>query len=387
MAAELLSFEDLYLIGKNEVISIAEELTDWTEGAINDAYIGSTALMVQEAYTYVTDQFRKTFLGSAEEEELDFLVEDHYGEEFARPEATKAVATLTFSRPTSGAGTGTIPAGSIVKTNPDANGTVKKFLTLTDVEITGLTINASAEAENAGVLGNTAAATIVVIESSLFDPTITVNNTTAASGGAERLSDEDYREYVYEKLLTLAGATLVAIEAAARSVAGITHATGITYIKKVIEWDESTATPIGDPFRIVDAVLYVADVNGTASAALITEVEEAIQGIIAAGVNVRVLSGVAVNLDWELDITLNSGGPNFAELSVDAQPIVDDMIEYVQNLDIGQDFVVATAEAAIMAIWGPSGSNDLTAVSTVVPVGNVSAADNEKLVPDTVEVS
>ncbi len=142
--------------------------------------------------------------------------------------------------------------------------------------------------------------------------------------------------------------------------------------------------PIGDPFRISRNKLYVADANGTASAPLIDSVEEAIEMVRAAGVRVNVLAASAVTQNIVVSLSLNAGGPNYAELSVDAQPILDDIEDYVQNLPVGTDLVRATMKTAILAIWGPSGSGDLDDLTVVTPVGDVAVDPYEKVIPGTV---
>jgi hypothetical protein len=385
--AELKSLAELYQIGKNEVQGRRPTLTDWTEGSINDAYVGTAATLVQEAFRVVALEFAKTLLSSAEGTDLEFLATDHYGPDFARPMATKAIGIVTFSRPTSGAGNVLIPAGTIVKTAPNANGVAQSFVTVVDVTLTGLSTNVSIEAIVAGPEGNVDASTITIIESTLTDPTITVNNSDAPSGGLNELDDAAYREFIYAKIASLRGATKAAIEAQAKTVAGVVYASAVEFLSNVIEWDEANALPIGDSFLLPIARLYIGDANGVANDALIAAVLESISSVRAAGVMVQVLGAVAVPLNWSATITLNGAGPNFATLSVDATPIVNSMIEYIQDLPIGQNFNIATARAAILAIWGPAGSNDLTDFVSSTPTGNVAANANEKFIVGTVEVS
>lgn len=63
------------------------------------------------------------------------------------------------------------------------------------------------------------------------------------------------------------------------------------------------------------------------------------------------------------------------------------MAQYISNLEVGDDFIRTTARAAIMAIWGPSGTNDITDFITSVPSGDVSTSSTQKLVPGTVSLS
>jgi hypothetical protein len=62
------------------------------------------------------------------------------------------------------------------------------------------------------------------------------------------------------------------------------------------------------------------------------------------------------------------------------------MEQYLRDLPVGTGFDKGLAKLAIMAIWGPSGTNDLTDFITSVPVGNISAAATDKVIPGTVAV-
>lgn len=393
--AEPKSFAELYQIYKDEMQANESQLTDFEEGAINDLQAGAAVTAVQEAQTLILDQFKKTFFDSADgpeitggPDDLETLAIDHFGDDFARPAATKAEGIVTFSRPTAAAGEVLIPAGTVVKTPPNANGESQKFLTVIDVTMgaIALSVNASVENDTAGPKGNVEAGTITVIESTLTDPTITVTNALGTSGGEPEQDDATYRDTIKKLIVGLTGATLAAIEAKAEAVPGVEIATAKEELITVIEWNPATETEIGDDFKIARVKLFIADANGTANAALIDNVEAAVETVRAAGVKVQVVGATPVNLDWKASFTLNPSGPNFAELSVDPTMVEDSMRDYIENFAIGEDFDRFAARAAILAIWGPTGSDDLTDFQTLVPTGNVEADENEKFVAGTIEI-
>lgn len=394
--ASLKSQEELYDEFITELQNIAPELTDTNEGSNLDFLAGVMSFAVSEISRLTVDEFRKTFFDTAHgpeitggPDDLETLAVDHFGDDFARPAATSALGVVAFSRANMDAGNCTIPIGTVVKTLPNANGEAQRFTTEAEVILTGLTINASVNAAVPGVAGNVLADTVTVIESALTDSSVVVTNALAFTGGAAEENDAEYRETIRNRLLSLTGATLAAITAAAKNVAGVETATAIEAEIVVIEYDIATSAPVvgADYFRIPRVILYIADANGTASAPLIALVEAAIAIVRAAGVRVEVLGAIALELDWSAEITLNPGGPNFAELSVDPTPIEASMRDYINELPIGTDFIRTTANAAIMAIWGPAGTNDITAFVTNTPSGNVPAAADEKLIPDDIEVA
>jgi hypothetical protein len=387
MALTPRSFQELYDIYKNRVQALDPELTDFSDGSVNDILAGSTATLVQELTRLLLDRFRLTYLASSTGQDLEFLATDHFGDKFARPGATRSVGIVTFSRPNTDAGNITIPTGTIVKTGADANGESQRFETIAPVTITTLEINASIRAIEGGPRGNVQAGSITEIETALTDPSIVVTNDDETTGGAAELSDADYRVFVENLIEQLKGATKAAVLAAAQNVAGVENVAAIEFSQTVIEYDESVPETVGDPFKISRVRVYIADANGNANAALIANVEAAILETRACGVFVSVLGASPFSLDWDASITLDPGGPNFASLQSDPQPILDDMTEYLQDLSIGSNFNRALARQAILNIWGPAGSGDLTNFEINDPSGDVSLNENQKIIPGTVSIT
>jgi hypothetical protein len=387
MALTPRSFQELYDIYKNRVQALDPELTDFSDGSVNDILAGSTATLVQELTRLLLDRFRLTYLASSTGQDLEFLATDHFGDKFARPGATRSVGIVTFSRPNTDAGNITIPTGTIVKTGADANGESQRFETIAPVTITTLEINASIRAIEGGPRGNVQAGSITEIETALTDPSIVVTNDDETTGGAAELSDADYRVFVENLIEQLKGATKAAVLAAAQNVAGVENVAAIEFAQTVIEYDESVPETVGEPFKISRVRVYIADANGNANAALIANVEAAILETRACGVFVSVLGASPFSLDWDASITLDPGGPNFASLQSDPQPILDDMTEYLQDLSIGSNFNRALARQAILNIWGPAGSGDLTNFEINDPSGDVSLNENQKIIPGTVSIT
>jgi hypothetical protein len=387
MALTPRSFQELYDIYKNRVQALDPELTDFSDGSINDILAGSTSTLVQELTRLLLDRFKLTYLASSTGQDLEFLATDHFGDKFARPDATKAVGIVTFSRPNTDAGDIEIPTGTVVKTASDANGESQRFETIAPVTITTLEVNASIRAIEGGPRGNVSAGTITEIETALTDSSIEVTNDDETTGGAAELSDADYRVFVENLIEQLKGATKAAVLAAAQNVAGVENVAAIEFAQTVIEYDESVPETVGEPFKISRVRVYIADANGNANAALIANVEAAILETRACGVFVSVLGASPFSLDWDASITLDPGGPNFASLQSDPQPILDDMTEYLQDLSIGSNFNRALARQAILNIWGPAGSGDLTNFEINDPSGDVSLNENQKIIPGTVSIT
>lgn len=393
MATEVKSQQDYYTIAQNQVQTQAPELTDFTEGSSNDVIAGVVSTAAAEISKLIIDKFNKTYLNTAHgpevtggDDDLQTLAVDHFGDSFARPGASKAVGVVNFTRPNAAAGNVIIPVGTIVKTKKNANGEEQRFATEATVTMTGTSINASVKAVEGGTAGNVSAASVIVVESSLTDPTVVVTNSLGFTGGAAAMNDAEYREFIRNKVEIIRGATKTAIEAAANNVAGVEKATAIEILQAVIEWDIGLEVTIGSYFMIPRVKLYIADANGTASQALIDLVEAAVFPVRAFGVRVEVLGANPLPMDWSASISLNPFGPNFAEFSSDPSRIVQTMEQYIKDLAIGTGFDRGLARLAMLDIWGPAGTDDLTDFVTNVPSGNITASVNDKLIPDTVEI-
>lgn len=370
----------------DEVAANDETLNDDNEGSKLDVLGGAFTTAVQESQKTAVEEFKKTFIDTSEGSDLEFLLVDHFGTAFAKPDPAKATATVTFSRANTDAGNVLIDAGTIVKTVLNAAGNSQRFSVVSAVTMTGTSINASVQAVVAGTDGNVNADTITEIETSLTDSSVTVTNASAATGGTDEMTDAEYRQYARNLLLSLRGATLDAIVATALTVAGVVTATGKEFSQYVKEWDIAGETATGDYFKISRVYLYIADANGEASDALIALVVAAILPIRAAGINVEVVAATAVEIDWTLAVTLDPGGPNYATFVSDASAIEATMELYIQNLAIGADFDKSAATAYILSLWGSAGTGDLTTASTTTPVADVAIDTDEKAIPGTMTV-
>jgi hypothetical protein len=395
------STQDLYNLFITTLRNECPQLTDLLDGSINDGLGGTSSIAGSELQRYITIAFNKTFFdlaGGPDEtggpDDLQTLAVDHFGDDFSRPVAVAAIDTATFVRPSSSYllyGAVDIPAGTVVKTDADANGNVNRYTTDSDVTLanssSGVAVSVGITAVVAGAsTGNAAPGTIDNIEDSLTDPTVTVSNAGNATG-VDAMDTPTYRAYIRNLLTTLKAAVIAAIEGAALSVPGVATATAIEVETAVIPYNIATGTPVSgaDWFYIPRARVYIADSGGGASDALIALVKAAVDGVKAFGVFIEYIGSTPIVIDWTAAITLNPSGPNFAVLSTDTTLIKNSMKNYIANLGPETDFVRDTADANILAQWGPSGSNDLTAFATTIPTGDIAIGDNQDAIPGDIE--
>lgn len=387
MAAPLLTKEQLHAIYKSAVQGADAEndkLTDWSAGSINDMLAGAAAVVGTELQFYIADGYSKTLFANTEEEELDELTVDHYGEDFARADDLFAIGIAKITRTDTSAAE-TFDAGKVVETSTPVGGSPTSFTTDVDLEFEiGQAVGYVAiTAEIAGTAGNVDAGDITNIQPAMAGWSVTNEEPTA--GGAQRQTDAEYLAATGDRISEARGATDSGIEAKLRNVPGIVKATVQTKFQAVKNWNIAGGVAEGSAYTIVRSICYIADANGTANDALIAKAEEALKGEKAAGANIDIFAASAQELDWTATFVLNGAGPNYAMLSASSDAIADEMRNYVANLAIGADFVRATANAYILSIWGPSGSNDLTSFTTSVPSGDVSTGSNIKLIAGDME--
>lgn len=383
MSTTVKTSQEFYQLVKDEAVALAPDFTDFSPGSMLDIINGAISMGFNEISELIISEFSKTFFELAEGDDLDKLMVDHFGTSFARTGATFATGSVTFSRANDSAGDVFIASGTVVKSVKNAQGVEVRFMTTADANLTGTTVSVPVIAAVAGVSGNAIVGKITVIEGALTDPSVVVTNSADMAGGAEKLTDPEYREFGRLKLLSLAGATEAAVKGAASSVPGVGFVTLATLERAVIDYDiaNEQILPGATFFRIPFPVIYVADANGNSSAALVEAVRLAVFPIKALGVKIEVKGAIAYEVDWTASVTLNPAGPNYAELQSDLTKILDSMKEYIDSqLAINSGFVRANANAYILSVWGPAGTNDLTAFSTAVPAGDVAGAVGQKLV-------
>lgn len=394
--AQILTRQQIYDIAVTEMKAQNSAITDFNDGALADIIAGVTAQVLSEMSDLTVTEFSKTFFNSANgpevtgsTDDLQTLAVDHFGDDFARPGATSSGGQVTFARATTTAGNVLIPAGTAVATGANASGQKTRFLTTADVTMTGTSINAQVLCDTAGSAGDVAASAITSIQTTLTDPTVTVTNAAAMSGGADELNDAQYRGFILNKLKGLKGATLLALQAIAATVPGVQTVTALEQFFTAIQYNIGTGLPVPGAvyFQFPYAFIYIADVNGSASNTLVAAVQASIDAVRAAGTKVQVVGAQPVSQNWTLSVTLNAGGPNFATFQSDKTQLIQSMANYVAALPIGTGFNRAAAVNAFLALWGPAGTNDVTAATTTTPIGDVSITATQKLIPGTMAIA
>lgn len=344
MATEVQTFSELYEIGKAASLLRSALLTakSFSPGYMLDNVAGLSASLAEEVIRIAVEFHLDTFFGTATGDELDTLAEDHF--DLKRQAGVPAVGKIEFSRPTSGFGNLLIDAGTVVQT---ADGT--RFLTTSQILITGLSLEADARAEVTGEGGNVALGTVDNLVSAIDDSSISATNLAEFAGGLAKETDTAYRTRIRDFFITLRRGTVSAVEAGGKTVAGVVTAT----------LSEAAFPP----------TLYIADITGSANAALAALVTTELLNFRPAGVPVNVIGATVVFQDITLALTFQAGFD-----TTDVKELVRAaVLAEVNTLSIAETLFRSRIASAGLTISG------VLNVAVTTPAGDVVPAANEIL--------
>lgn len=343
------SFTDLEDQFQAEALARRPDLS-FLDGDITQAQMDGAAAMADVVLRYAVQAFKETFIDGARGDALTALVDDHLN--LQRQPATPAQVELTFVRTSGGAAT-SIPAGTLVATEIDADGNEVRFTADTTTAV-GLGNNGpflvQATATELGRAGNAAAGTITRIISSLADPTFSVTNVDSAGGGNEQESDEQLRLRARNFFLTLRRGTLPSLEEGALTVPSVRVA-------------RATESPSG----LVTVV--VSDFDGNSTLQMVSDVETVLASQWRSGGTVLTVVGgtrLLVNIDVVLTV---APGVSVAALDADVEKSIRARMDKNRQ---GETLTLDSLVAAIIAV-DPDGITKVTfndPLADVVPTAS-----------------
>lgn len=353
------TLQDYFTAGKAEATTLRSDLT-FDDGDISEFYMFAAAAMADHLTGYFAGRIRATFLDGATGDDLTTLADDHWN--IQRNVAVAATGVLTFTRPNTSGGSGTIPAGTTVQTQADPTGVVQQFTTDINLVFGALdlvkTVNATAVV--AGVDGDVAASTITTIVPNLFDSSITVSNAARFAGGADEESDDSLRNRVRQFPTTLRRGTLAALEYGATTVAGVAVAVA----------DDSDDTGI--------VSLYVSDASGSSSPTMVSNVQTEIVNWRAAGVIVNVIGASLVTQNVQVHLTVRAGVNTDALVSL----VQSAVTARLAKLKIGEVCSQAAIQQAVLNV-----DSNIINCTVVLPVADVQPAGNQIIRAGSVTVA
>jgi uncharacterized phage protein gp47/JayE len=324
------TFDEMYEIGKAEVVDRNSDLSDWNEGSNLDAVVGGGAALADEVLRIVIAAFAEQFVDTAVGAALDVLALDRFG--LSRLPASASVGTLRVTR---GGSTGDllIAAGQAVRAT--VNGEIVTVTVDSDtyMDAADNTVDVLATCTETGPAGNVAEDVLDEFVGGLAgDSTATVTNPARFTGGDVEETDEEFRDRIRRYLQTLRRGTVAALEAGALSVPGVQFATV----------DESFVAPEDGGY----VAIYIGDPDGRANEAQAALVEVEIEDWRAAGVEVRVLAAAREEISLALTVYHRSG-VDAAELAAAVRAAVLSVTDSLApNATLYLSAVIAEAQKA-----------------------------------------
>lgn len=322
------SFDDLLAQFEAEAQLVRPSL-QFRDGDITVAQQHGAGAMADATIRYAAQGFKQTFIDGAEGDDLTALVDDHLN--IQRQAATAAQVDVTFTR--TGSAAGTTPSGFTVGSAYDASGNSVTFTTNSPITWGAADHGPHIVTCTAAVLsraGNVSPATVTrIVDSPLPDTSIACTNATFGAGGNDAESDPELRVRARNFWLTLRRGTLAALEEGALEVPAV----------RVARATEDITTGY--------VTLVVADSDGNSTAQMISDVETIEEAWRSAGVNVNVLGGTQLPVNFTATMVFRSGsGANsqiYAPLVQTA--VVGRLAKYAQGEIVYLDSLKAAAIA------------------------------------------
>lgn len=273
--AEILNRFDFYRIGRRYIATRAKRIDPSqvdVEGSDINIFVGSSSYMAHAVARHLADRMRALTLNGSEDEDLDRYGFDKY--QLPRKGASVALVTVRFFRTSITGGGGAVVVGTKL-----VSLTGVEYVTTTTAIFAAASLEATCEARAvlAGKEYQVGANQIRKIDkpSSLFDPSLQVNNDDKAAGGEPVEEDDDYRNRIRNFWTTARRGTRPAIEFGALTVAGVVSAQAVEAIDS-----------LSRPARVVR--LCIADSSGVASSAMGAAVRTQLEEYRACGIAVVV---------------------------------------------------------------------------------------------------
>lgn len=357
------SFQDVYLAARAEALA-RRPSARIEPGTRYDMIMAGIAAAVDLLIGFDADRIKATYVDGAVGADLTILADDHFG--ITRFAAVKATGQVTFTRPSPTVSTYSIPAGSVVATERDAQGNEVRFVTTAPANwasLVGGTQTVAAEAEVAGVAGNVAANTITRVIT-FQSETITVNNALVFVGGSAQETDAALRERIRGFSQTIRRGTFAALEYGALQVAGVAKATAV---------EDSTGR----------ATVYVTDEDGNSNPTMVAAVTTELLTWRACGALVAVIGGTLLPVDVNVTLTVRAGA-NVAQLLTSVQAAIETRMD---QLEIGETVYRTAIVQAIRNVDVNIVEANVTMRTGVNPFASVDIAPSASQIPRAGSVS
>lgn len=352
---------DLYSVGRSYVLQRANKIDPFTvdvEGSDVNIFVGSASVVGDKIVKQLGYSIARLFLDGAFDEDLDRLAFDRYG--LTRKGASAALGNVSLSRASFANGAGTIPSGTVLLSTGGFEYITTQAATFGASVLTGVTANVRASQAGKAPQASANQLTKFKNPSSLFDPTIQVNNPASTAGGEDVEDDDTFKNRVRDFWNTARRGVLAAIEFGALTVPGVVSAQASEVL---------TGTAL--PARVVN--LYISDSTGVASQALASQVQQALLDYRAAGIAVLVSTSIPQIVPVQLALTFQSG----VDTVTLSQLVAAAVVGFINSLPVNGPLYLADLYSVLQR-FAPDGLV-ITQSTVIAPAGDIIPAVGQTL--------
>lgn len=347
--ADFPTFEDLFRIGRDEILTRNRQLTREVverEGTDANAFVASAAAVGDELVGQLTRVTKGLFLDSAEKDCLDRLIFDRFG--LLRKAASPAWVSVAFATATPAVAPFSIPAGTQLATIDG-----RRFVTTVDAAYPAGSVGpvlVAARSAQAGFAQQVGANTLNTIAGSITGAPgdLTVTNPLASAGAADEEDDDSYRARARLVFETARRGTLAAIRAAALHVPGVQTATAFEVLDEFGRPAKTLQLVISD--RFTDALVgqVTPPLYATQSALLAAQVFQALEDTRAGGIYVDVRIGQVVLQSVQLGLRFRAG----VNVDVVAFQARTRIVNVINSLAPGSSLIIEDLISALRMVPG-----------------------------------
>lgn len=352
MSIQIKEFETMVADTLNRITG-SSIITNINVGSVIRTLIEAILSEVDLQYYQIYQLYQSMNIDTATSNDLDRLIKI-LG--IVRNSATKCTANIIFGRSSASVSDILIPINTIVGTRMDANGLVTEFVVSVDgakLPAGDLTVSVQCTARIAKSI-YLPANTVVVMNNPIIGIEY-INNTTVISGGTNAETDSELRVRTKNSLALFGRGTSQAIEAAVKTINGITNA--------ICADGETGGT----------ATLVIVPTVVPASSAIQAQVLDVVATTKSAGVNVTIIYPSVLNVN----ISVNTTG--FTDTNI----IASGIMKYINTLSVGDSLIINQMERYILNECNSSSMD----VTTVAPATNTTATESQIIHNGTITIN
>ena len=373
------TFQEHYDILKNEIQRHTPN-ADFTEGSLLDVLCGSWALGAVEQQATFLGRFNKTLFSfsALEGADLEALAVDHFYDGAARPQAQGAIGAITITRKSGNTDRISVMQGDQFQSGGQTF-EAQELVTILGAANSGVVLLRAVEPGPSGNIPANSEWTSDISE-------VTIANSEAFQGGYEEMNDTDYRDFIRNFIVSLENGTRRGIEAQARNVSGVEHASVVKILLNVGELNQagSALKAGGAKFKDIQTKLYVAGSGGVANTALLEEVRFRIEAQVSAEDSIEVLSASPRVIDMTLNLVYDATVSEAVALSKTPDRVKNAFEQGINGLAIGADLDVSSFPGSVISANGWAGY--FSTAEVTIPNADVSIDENEKAVAGVVTI-